>query len=933
MADPDLIYLHNANGEVLRMSAAEFHANPDNFIGQGLQPIAPQNVTQAIADMRAAKLQAAQQAAATAEAGSVGGQVRTAATGFGTGLYDAATAIPRAGIALGAQALGVKDTISPQLSGRQVISNLGGIASELTGNSTADAASRRIGEQQRLDAAANPTTATLSSLGGQVVGAAGLGAAGKALGGAATGLLGGGKLAGYAGTALGAGLAEGAPLNLVGAQDQAFIENRKFTGDMAWSAMGTGALLVGGLSAAGKGLGEVFGAVGNKVKGIPGVAAEAGEDASAVQKLLGTHDNNLNNVVKSVTGEEALPETAGYLRKGFQGENLAEAKAAAQGDAARALRSNINEMETATKNLSPEWREAKLSNVAKTIDKSEGAFEAQAELAQDQIGTIRERVNEMRGDKIGYGDQAALKKLDDRLALAERNMGKALESGKGENMFVTLDTLKRDLGPLAKKADLAGSAASSADRAAYGEFKDLYQGLRESLTHDAWGGAAEMQQNVNAAYEKWFAQKGIFNKQFLTETGKDGWERTFGADPSKIEPYVQGLGKSRNDLTQSIIEQHISATKDLTEALAKAGELTPEKAAELASVKKAAESFEKTLGTVQQKVGAVSQAEGVLAKAKEGSGALGGAAIGHLVGGGPLGAAAGMGLAAVTNPAKFLGQRLAIEEMAAKAQRVIGTSLDDVFAGIGKAGSAAKTTAKAVSRAPIPTALELFQGKHATPEIAYQKRMDEVLAANANYGSKIRENASHVFGNLADTDPHSVGAAVVSATKAVQVLQAALPAGQFNPHSLTPNASKQPPSRLEIMQFADIYQAVMKPLDTIRQLSRGTVTRDQLDAIEQVNPRLVEHVRQQTIDRISTLDAKGIEIPYRQRQILDSLLDLGGAGDPTLTDTFAMSYGDALTDSAAQAKEDAGRPPPKAGPALGQRMLTQTDHLLGGPET
>jgi hypothetical protein len=309
-------------------------------------------------------------------------------------------------------------------------------------------------------------------------------------------------------------------------------------------------------------------------------------------------------------------------------------------------------------------------------------------------------------------------------------------------MFVALDNLKRKMGPLAKPGRMLSVAA---DAESAREVRGLYDGLRDALTHDAWGQAGAMQKEVNGAYEKWLGTKDLFDQRFMTQTGKEGWQKTYGADPGKIESFVGGLGKSRNDLTNGIIDQHLDSTKNLAEALSKAGELTPEKAAELKSIRAAAERFQERSTDMQSRMAAMEQASEVLGKAKEGHGMLGASAIGHMLGG-PLGTVAGLATGAVTNPAKFMTQRLALEQFASKAEKITGQSLDRFFEGMRtvgeKAGEVAKKLPGASSRPLLPTALELFQGKHATPELAYTKRLAELQQASANYGQTARSAPS-----------------------------------------------------------------------------------------------------------------------------------------------------------------------------------------------
>lgn len=926
MADSEFVYVRKPDGGIARMASAEFQADPQNFLKQGYVPIPQADVPAAIAQRRAALLQASQEAERRAKAATVPGMAETAVEGFTSGAVDALTAIPRAGSALHAHLTGGEDPLA-EMTGRKALET-GAYA--LSGGGTHGAAvAQDYAANQRARATENPITAGGSAIAGQIAGAGGLGALGRGVGGAVTSRLGGGVAARIAGAAV-TGAVEGAPLGLVQAQDQAYIENRQLTGEQAMASLGVGALLGGAVGAGTKGLGEVFGAAKEKAAQYIARGSQAGasEERTAVQKILRTGDEDINRTIRGTLGEEAQPKAAEYLREGYKRGGLAEVQATEQGEAARALRSHINELETGTKNLSPEWREAKASNVAKTIARDEASVATQTELANEQLSTIRSKLDEMRADPAAYGDRATLNKLDRFATVAERDVGKAVEAGRPEDAFVALDNLKRKMGPLARPGRMLSVAS---DAAASQEVRGLYDGLRDALTHDAWGEAGAMQREVNGAYEKWLGTKDLFDQRFMTQTGREGWQKTYGADPGKIESFVGGLGKSRNDLTNSIVDQHIQSTKELAEALSKAGELTPEKAAELKSIRAAADRFEKRSTDITSRMSAMEQASAVLDKAKEGHGILGAGALGHMVGGGPIGTLAGVALGAATNPAKFMTQRLALEQAAAKAEKIAGKSLDAFFAGAREVAEKVPAVArKAPATAPIPTALELFQGKHATPELAYHQRVAELQRANSNYGQALRAGAERSFGTLAADDPHAVNAAVVAGSKGVQALLTAIPVGTFNPKSLTPNASKPTPTRLEIQQYADVWTAIMKPMEVVKQIPSGNVTVPQMKAIQQTYPALYGWLKQETLARLAKMDADGVEMPIHAIDTLDVLLDLGDAAGPTYATSFAVKYSLHMGDAAAKARQP--KPPrPSAKGSVGQRLAAGTSlTMMGG---
>ncbi len=880
------------------------------------------------------------------QAGTTSGQAKAFAEGFASGTVDAATAIPRTVSAIGAQIAGTADPLE-DMTGRGALETAA-YAAGGGGLQGARAANEYAGNA-RLRAEENSGTAMAGTILGNVVGGeiGGLGALARGAGGVATKALGAGRLARVAGAGVAGGL-EGAPLNVVAAQDQAYIENRKLTGEMAVSAGLHGLLIGGGLGVGLRGAGELIGA-GKEAVASRFAKPATGEDAVRVaEQKFGEAAPGLRDAFSNASGAVSAKDPE-VIRKFIAGtpEGAAARKVAVfEGDsireaAKREFVQNVDEMGSATRNLTEEWRgPMKASNVEKTIAKGEGAFTAQSDEAINQLSTIRKNIHEMSGADaaLTLGERRQLNKLADVAKSAETKAAQAIEAGDGARVFQVLDEYKQNLGAIAKQA---GGKAQSLGR----ELEGMHEGLRQSLENESvWGAAGSMQKSVNADFSKWLKSNEIFEQRFMSPTGEvdplNPWRTLKGADSGKAHTYIEGLTSAKNDLDHQLVKRHIANTKDLAASLAKAGELTPEKAAELSKVIKAAEGLEGT-ATKAEKSLVLSNQLRSLEKMESGSagsfmGAAGGAVLGGMFSGddrssgASVGATIGAVLGGLRNPGLMVRRMAMIERMAERANVSIDGSLNKLFAGIEGAGAKIRSAGAAVKGAVTPSALELFQGKYPTPELAYKARAQEVLDADANYGQRIRDNAAHVFGNSFDADPHAVGAAVVATTKAVKLLADKMPGGLVQTQSLTPMSTKTAPSRMDIQQYAMLHTAVTQPLTVIADISKGTVTRDQIDAIAEVHPALIQHVRMTVLERLQKLDQKGVEVPLRQRIILDSLLDLDGAGEPVLSSDFAEKYAQPMSDTAA-AMSEASAPRPQPGPSkVGERLKPPTDEMIGG---
>lgn len=852
-------------------------------------------------------------AAAEREAGSTTGQLKT----FGeqaikTG-FDTATAPVRA-LTAGAQAVGL--TESDPLAGMtgENLLHTGAFAlgqSQGQDDIAAVQGANQYAQNVEQRKAVNPIAAGAGAVAGTVVGGAPLGALGGAAKAGVARVLGTGLAARLAG-----GVAEGATIGGTAALSDAAAEAQKagsqLTGEQAGSALMLG-LMGGGLVGGGvSGLGEALGAGTKGLGRIFSKEAGAAEGASQpgfVSKALGLASGKDPQTISEML--EQSP--AGRERRSlavFEGDKTRES-------AEREIRSHINQLETSTKNLTPEWRELKASNVAKTIDASPEAVAQQQSMVTDRLATMREKVDEMKADKDVYGDRGNLNRIERALNVADKRVGEALEKGDAAEVFVHMDDLKKAVGSVAAKTK--GNFGVAADRETAVAATDLYEGLRQDLVHPVWGQAGEMQAKVNDAFTDYLGTKKLFDGRFMTETGKEGWQTTKGADPSKIASYVRGLLDPAKDLDHSIIEQHIASTKQLAQALASAGELTTSKQAELSAIQASAEAFEKQIGTAADALSATNKLDMLKGGGQHGIGIS--AMAGHAFGG-PVGGALGAILGVASNPGAMVERMAMMERLAAPIQQRGREALDALFSGIGKPIAGALKQAGAVRAPAALSAFDLFTGKHASPEEAYPIRLQELAAAPQN----IADRVGAVLGQEGIRDPAAAIAAFNSANRAVEFLQAHVPTPLHDMNTLTPMSDKPTASQSDIAQFASLWAAVMRPRDVIAGIPHGTVSSTQMGGIQYVYPSVYNWLQSEAMDRVQQADADGHQIPLRQKDILDQLFDLGAKAGPTYSLEFAGKYGPRMGDLAQMGKK---RPPTQASNIGSKRLGTGTTSMLG----
>ncbi len=883
------------------------------------------------------------------EAESATGQLKTVGEGAASGAFDAATAIPRLATA-GASALtGVEDPLA-RVSGRQFIEDVGAVGSELLGGQGAEAAGRDIRQGQQLRAQTNPGEAFVSQLAGQVGAAAATGGASLAAG-AGTGAakaLGGGLAARLAGAGV-AGAIEGAPLAMVQAQDQAYIEGRQLTSQQAMAHAGIGALLGGGLSIAGKAAGEglsaIFGAAKGALSGATERAAEGAAEKGAgseLQKVLRTGNESIDNAVASTLNEPlAGPKVADYVRDGIRGGDLRMAQRAAHEEATTALASATNEALETTRALTDKLdnRAWKLADVE---TRASGFAPEALEATRARAGAIRQDLADtLEGLGKDAGKVKLVQGLRDRIEAATLAIDGTESPAKA---YLAMDQVRRDV------ASTSRSLWESAQKAANVDTKELYRVMAEKIgshyddtfkflmDEGTWGTQGIAQQEANTARAALIQAERAALPNFATKVGSSyegqGLTRDLlEADEGKIIGHLKRMGTTEGAFAERRMGQWLDAAEKFTQAAKKYG-VGAEDTAAADAVQASANKFRQALSAAKEKVGSIDQAQAFLDKASGNGGVFGGSAIGSFIGGAP-GAALGAGIGAVMNPAKFLAQRVQFEQMAVKTTKRLQGALGEFFGPMGsgaaaleKAGDVAAKTGTAARRAATPSLLGAFGKGASTPELAFTRRRDELQAAAQNMNEGARTAITEKFGDIAGDDPHGFGGAVMTASRAIDYLMGKMPESGPNPRSLTPLTSSIAPSKVEIAQFADAWNAVSDPLSVIDGLKTGTLRPEQIDAVKAVYPQMFQWMQQQTLEQLRELDLKGQEVPVRSRMMLDTMLDLNGAGEPAFAPTFGAKFG-ALMGDATPPQQGQGARAPSGAKSFSGNLKTTTSMMIG----
>jgi hypothetical protein len=154
-----------------------------------------------------------------------------------------------------------------------------------------------------------------------------------------------------------------------------------------------------------------------------------------------------------------------------------------------------------------------------------------------------------------------------------------------------------------------------------------------------------------------------------------------------------------------------------------------------------------------------------------------------------------------------------------------------------------------------------------TPE-EQQKKYEKIsskikdMSGNFQTGVDALESATKDLHNVAPNISASLNTA---AARATQYLAQKLPAQE------TPSPFTEPykPSASELSKFNRYYSVVEKPLSILNQVKDGTLSKESLEAVQTVYPKLYAQMQQSIMDQITTKMGKNPEtVPYSTKVML-----------------------------------------------------------------
>ena len=285
-----------------------------------------------------------------------------------------------------------------------------------------------------------------------------------------------------------------------------------------------------------------------------------------------------------------------------------------------------------------------------------------------------------------------------------------------------------------------------------------------------------------------------------------------------------------------------------------------------------------------------------------------------LVAGGPMGLAAAL----VNKGVREYGNQAASALLGKAAQmqqaRTIAGRIDDAVERGVKAlgGSMGKAAAKA--KAPAPAA------RVTTDEAAKVAR-----AVRTASPEQLSRRVQEAIGNgLADASPALSAAATTVAVRAATYLGSAAPASPQQ-SSAFQQLPPRKPSDSELETFARKLEAVQDPTVVLNDLAKGRVSRDQVEAVKFVYPKLFAAMQGRVMQEVARFPH---ELPYPTRIALSVLFEI--PADPSMESDNILAFQKTFAQGASQQASGPNTAAPKTKlKSLGSSAMSGTSRLEG----
>lgn len=207
-------------------------------------------------------------------------------------------------------------------------------------------------------------------------------------------------------------------------------------------------------------------------------------------------------------------------------------------------------------------------------------------------------------------------------------------------------------------------------------------------------------------------------------------------------------------------------------------------------------------------------------------------------------------------------------------QRAVGTVDRQIDANVSRFFNAERRATQARIRFSRPS-----ETKESARE-RYPERVEDVRKLTAAPAVKADAIAKHLNGIDAHA-PNTVKAVAERTQAATDFMASKLPSGHLDPNSLTPHLERPRVSDAEMTRFMRYADAVDNPLSVVADLKDGRISREGVEVLQKVYPKMYQQVRESIQSGLAGLKKP---LPYNETVQLGVLLNM--PTHRTLTPTF-----------------------------------------------
>lgn len=679
--------------------------------------------------------------------------------------------------------------------------------------------------------------------------------------------------------------------------EKALGGNPELTAEHVLATVGLNALLGGAAGGAASFGPELLSGLRNKV--LSDSAAEGGGILGKVGKATGKQLEDLWAAATGIKPAEGFGESAAAWL-GNRGLDISSTFTGIE-------RSHLQEVLRPGKEANaireamvsgPEVRDTAVRNLSKHVDD----FRHSAEAVQDEsIGTFKiEKAKQMvQGDANKMADQAfsamdaakaelasmsensAVYGLDKMRQDAARLIGhyeKSIVNNAGAEdaaakIFIDMDKLKRQLGSDIERAGRRQLKTEEHD--ALDVMKNIYEGFRTHLEDsNLYGKAGIWQKEQNVAWSEYLSTAKLFNREFMEEIGKEGWDKTYAVNRKSIKRLVDNITDPTTDHAYSLLTGTLDRQEKLIAKLSESYDLSPAVRDGIQAASKSKSAFSATLGDIENVVTRQNQMK-AMEQAGQGASQLVGGGIGYAIGGFP-GAVIGGLMNAAANPAQIVKNLVSLNRMGVDAHARIGGAIDAFMASretkVAAAGAirAAKTEgarerAKTARRLLVPGVVTIMgdtrRGKE-TSEEAYKDDMDTIAGLSPEV---MQQRIAASLGDITQTAPDTAAALAMKATQAIGYLTKVAPRPPVTAQISPLLVKGWTPSKPQLASWERTKAAVTDPMAVVDGFAHGVITKEGAEAMRECYPEIYQQMQTEVAKKAG---AQRAAVPYQKRVML-----------------------------------------------------------------